>query len=89
MEKRYLQLIHRTGAAGEISEIDTLILKVMKGDKQISGDIVASSSKPELEIRGIKAIIISVFSYMQTAAVMQIKYYYFFQMPNELVGSTN
>ena len=52
MEKRYLQLVHRTGAAGELTEIDRLVLKVMKSDKQISGDIVASSSKPELEIRG-------------------------------------
>ena len=52
MEKRFLQLVHRTGASGDLTEIDTLILKVMKSDKQISGDTVASSSKPEIEIRG-------------------------------------
>ena len=55
MERRYMQLVNRTGASGgELTEIDTLLLKVMKSDKQIFGDTLASSSKPEIQITGIE-----------------------------------
>ena len=52
MEKRFLHLVNRTGAEGDMTEIDTLILKVMKSDKQICGDTLASSSKPKIEVTG-------------------------------------
>ena len=53
MKKRFDKLTQTTGASGEMSELDKLVLRVMKKDKDIVGDTVGSSSSNEgVDVRG-------------------------------------
>ena len=53
MKGRYDKLTTQTGRSGELSELDKLILRVMRKDKDIVGDTVGSSSSNEgVDVRG-------------------------------------
>ena len=44
MRRRFLRLKNRTGASGDLSEVDKLVLKVMRKEKDLCGDTVGSSA---------------------------------------------
>ena len=44
MKNRYIALINRTGVSGDLSQLDKEVLRTMNKDKDISAEVVGSSS---------------------------------------------
>ena len=53
MKHKFDKLVNRTGASGELTQLEQLILRVMKRDKEIVGDTVGSSSSNQgVQVKG-------------------------------------
>ena len=52
MKKRYDALLNRTGVSGDLSDVDKQVLRVMNEDKDISAEVVGSSSQKKVQITG-------------------------------------
>ena len=52
MKKSYEALMNRTGVSGDLSQVDKQVLRVMNEDKDISAEVVGSSSRKEVQITG-------------------------------------
>ena len=53
MKCKFDKLVNRTGASGELTQLEQLILRVMKRDKEIVGNTVGSSSSNQgVQVKG-------------------------------------